>query len=163
MQFTTASLALACLGFGAAMVPQNIVARDTPSYCKPLDKVDQFNDYSTYDESDSCAETADCVNSCGTFITSGAQPGLTDQIKNDLLLAMGQQVTKDGQFEISKVGGWTASFPLGITAVHNRNIVGEWSLAVNGYAAANTVIPVTVYLQATGDSYFDVVYVTYTG
>jgi hypothetical protein len=162
MQFTTTSLALASVGIVAALVPQNIAVRDTPQICVPTDKANQANSYTYEDETSSCALSGNCETACGTFITSAGSVGFTAEIKSDLLQAMGQQLQKDGQLEISQVGDWTASFPfLLTTAIHNQLIVGEWSEAVNLYDVGSDEIPSTVYFQATGDGYYDVIVATY--
>ena len=167
MQFTTATLATTFLGLAAAsaLLPEEtIFRRSTPQICLPIDKFNQDNNYTYEDETWSCAEDGNCEAACGTFITTGAQPGFTSQLVSDLLQAMGDQVTKDGQLQVTTVGPFIASFPLGTTAVHNRNnIVGEWSLATNTYVATGGGIPPTTFYQASGNGYYDVIVVDYIG
>ncbi|KAI4142689.1 MAG: hypothetical protein L6R39_004850 [Caloplaca ligustica] len=74
---------------------------------------------------------------------------------NDLKEAVRQQATKDGQFEGSTVGDWTAAFLLFTTAYDDRDTSGFDkafdSINVEGEAGEGAVGQLTYYWSRNGD------------
>ncbi|KAF2430564.1 hypothetical protein EJ08DRAFT_649593 [Tothia fuscella] len=68
------------------------------------------------------------VNDCGSGDWAGSEYG-------DMINAMAQQVTKDGQFQTSRTGRWMTGFSIGTTAIREREpyfAYFQWGIDFSG-------------------------------
>lgn len=101
----------------AASIPSTLDRRATPAACKF--PVGRQNDYGYADQSDVSGH-----DTCVGWALGGPVCGpWSIEEKGHAMYAVTQQLTKDGQWESTNVGRWTASFNLLTTAFDDRNPV----------------------------------------
>lgn len=130
--------------------------RDTPDYCVPVSKVDQYETYAIDDQSSVCSAQGVADTCCITYIAGSiCHNTLTSQDQTDLESALGQQITKDGQFKTTTVGSWELGFPDFCTAIANRGVETEWFQGISNFfnaynkAESGQFVP-TIQFQSSG-------------
>lgn len=137
------------------ILASNVLA-DPPRYCQPPDRVDAANNYRYKDMSDVCKETGNCANACVIIIQSATcGTDWTSESVGDLQIAIINQATKDGQFQSTTQGQWTATFDFFTTALPNRKIASNewfWGLQYQ-WPGSNSGVktPQTIYFTMVND------------
>lgn len=160
---TAIALGLLSLGLRGAMAGN--APTDAPDYCVPIDEADQYNPYSWDDMSSDCKAMGIADNCCVTYVQGPIvcehDIDITAQMVVDLDNGLQEQITKDGQFETTGKGVWSIGFPLGWSAIHDRDVGWPWKNSLYQWFADDGFTPSTVYFQAKKDDYTDQVLATY--
>ncbi|KAJ6444921.1 hypothetical protein O9K51_03323 [Purpureocillium lavendulum] len=119
----------------------------------------QYDAFTYYQVSDQCSDAGIADYCCVTFMKPTSPlsclPGtvsFTATARDTLAGVVDEQVKKDGQHETSTRGTFVASFPSGVTAVHNRAVAAVWDVAMDKFRdkadVRDNFMPSRVYLTA---------------
>ncbi|UNI16776.1 hypothetical protein JDV02_003181 [Purpureocillium takamizusanense] len=132
----------------------------------------QYDSYTYFEVSDRCSKAGVADHCCVTFMrpTSPfsclpAPTPFTPNACDTLAAVVDEQMKKDGQHETSEVTHFIASFPNGVTAIHNRGVGAVWGVALDEFrdkvGIKDSFIPSRVYLTARNAAWEDTVMVDF--
>jgi len=125
----------------AAMLPSSLATpidwfgtegKKAPTYCDP-DQGHSSADYYWNEQSEVCQDKQIAESCCLTEMTNGSgQCKIGDQdTMSDLLNVLNQHIRKDGQYDTTEVGQWTASYDLFRDDHVSLDVLSPWFMSLN--------------------------------
>ncbi|GJN66420.1 hypothetical protein VFPFJ_01481 [Purpureocillium lilacinum] len=119
----------------------------------------QYDSYTYFEVSGRCSDAGVADYCCVTFMRPSspfpclpAPVPFTANARDTLAAVVDEQIKKDGQDETSEISHFKASFPKGVSAMHNRNVGAVWGVALDEFrdktGIKDSFIPSRAYLTA---------------